>query len=210
MSELRFIQSLERRQLLSASPATLSADLADVLSEIKAVHGVLTAAKSTETADRRTFLADLRPASSRSNAKLVAQLERDDARGWAKTFAADAALTVKGSSLCRHDTADGILLLKRPGDAALSGRVSAEASAIGGAIAALLSAVQDQFVAANQARDADMGAIISANPSIAALPGDLQATENHLAGESAELGGTSALAQSQLNSLAGDLSSVSG
>ena len=208
MSYLRFIHSLERRQLLSASAPTLSADLSDALSELKAAHGVLTAARSTELADRKTFLADLRPASTRANAKLVAQLERDDARASAKTFAADTALTLKGAALCRRATADGILLLKRPTNAALNTRVSTEASALVEQIATLLSAVQDQFVAANQTHDADLSAIVSANPSIPALSSDLQSTENHLGGASGELGGTAVLAQNQVGTLATDLATV--
>ena len=210
MSYLRFIDALERRQLFSASAATLSADLSDALSEIKAVRGILTAARSTELADRKTFLADLRPASSRANAKLVAQLERDDARDWAKTFEADTALMVKGSALCRRAADDGILLLKRPTNAALNTRVSTEASALAGQIATLLSTVQNQFVAGNQTRDADMSAIVSANPSIPALSSDLQSTEKHLGGASGELGGTAALTQSQVSALATDLTTTVG
>lgn len=203
-------QMLESRRLFSALPATLRADLSDALSEVNAVRAVLTAARSTELADRKTFLADLRPVSSRANTQLVAQLERDDARGWAKTLAADASLLLKGSALCRRDTADGILLLKHPTNSALNTRVSAEASALGGQVATLLSAVQDQFIAGNQTHDADLGAIASANPSIPALPVDLQSTENHLGGASGELSGTAALAQSQVNSLAADLATTAG
>lgn len=205
-----FIQPLESRWLFSAPRAALSVELSNVLAEIEAVRAVLTPARSTELADRKTFLADLRPASSRANTKLVSQLERDDARGWAKTLAADASLLLKGSALCRRDTADGILLLKHPTNSALNTRASAESSALGGQVAALLSAVQDQFIAGNQSHDADLSAIVSANPSIPALPADLQSTENHLGGASGELSGTAALAQSQVNSLAADLATTAG
>jgi len=210
MSYLRFIDALELRQLLSASAATLSADLSDALSEIKAVRGILTAAKSAELADRKTFLADLRPASDRANAKLVAQLERDDARAWVKTLSVDIAMLLKGSPLCRRATADGILLLKRPKSSALNTRVSTESSALAGQIAPLLSDMQNQFIAASQTHDADLNAIVSANPSIPALSGDLQSTENHLGGASGELGGTAVLAQSQVGTLATDLATTVG
>lgn len=208
MIQRRFLQSLEPRRLFSASAVALAADLSDVLSEIRSLRGVLTAAKSVDLADRKTFLADLHPASNRSNARLTAQLERDDARGWAKVLAADASLLLRGSALCRRDSADAILLLKRPTNAALQTRVSTESSALNGQVATLLSAVQDQFVAADQARDGDLSAIVSANPSNADIAGDAQTLENHLGGASGELSGTIALTQSQVATLANDLAST--
>lgn len=208
MPYLSFIYALEPRHLLSASAPTLSADLSDALSEIRVFRGILTAARSTEVADRKTFLADLRPASSRASAKLEAQLEGDDVRGWNKTFAANSALLLNGSALCRHATADGILLLKRPSNPALNTRVSTEASALGGQIASFLAAVQNQFVAADQTHESDLNAIVSANPSLTNLADDLEATEGHLGGASGELSGTIALAQNQVNTLANDLATV--
>jgi hypothetical protein len=86
--------------------------------------------------------------------------------------------------------------------------VAAESSALGTRIGGLLSAVEDHYVAAEQSRNADLDAIVTANPSLPALVTDRQTLENHDAATSADLGAVIAFSQTKINSLAADVATT--
>jgi hypothetical protein len=199
------IEPLEYRRLYSTGPHDLSSEASQTVSEIKILRTSLTGRRRTESADRRAVAADLRAAGGRANALLTAGLRRDDAAGWAHVFAAEASLVARGSALSRRAAADGVLLLKHPGNAAFQARVAADAAALESRIAALLGAVQRQYLAAEQTRNADLAAIVAANPSVEALPAQVQAVRNDEAATPAVLGATAALVQGDANRLAADV-----
>ena len=202
------IQSLESRRLCSASVHDVSSDVSQVVSEIRSIRSPLLDGQRTELADRRAITADLRAAGGRANGRLSAGLLRDDAADWAHVFAAAGTLMAKGSALSHRAAADGTLLLNHAGNAAFQSRVSADAAALGSQIATFLAAVQNEYVAAEQTRNADLAAIATANPTIAALPGHVQTIQNDEAATSAVLGATAVLVQADANRLAADLASL--
>lgn len=203
----RFMQSVEPRRMLSATSQSFESDASEIAAGAKAVRSSVIAGR---VADRLAVAADLRAAGGRANARLSAALLRDDAAGWAHVFGADTSLLVKGSALAHRSAADGTLLLRHPGNSTFQSRVSADAAALGGQIATLLAAVQNEYVAAEQTRNADLAAIVTTNPTIAALPGHVQTIQNDEAATSAVLGATAALVQADANRLAADLASVTG
>jgi hypothetical protein len=200
-------QTLEPRRLFSATGQTLSADAAQLIAEAKSTRVVLTQERSAELADRKRVVADLRPF-SRTNAKLVVRLERDEAVSWAKVFAAQTALVAKSAALSHRAVFDGAFLLRHPTSMPIQTRVAADAAALTAQIPLLLTALENQRIALDQALGADLTAIVNANAASASLPADVRAVNNDLGIGAAELGATSALVQIDVQTFVTDISSI--
>jgi hypothetical protein len=203
-----FVHLLEPRRLFSMTAAILAADAAQVIAEAKSVQSILVAGRATDAADRKAVFAELGRPVGKDNTKLVSALSRDDASAWAKTLAAENALLAKGNALAHRAAADGTLLLKRPGNAALQARVSADEAALANEFPSLISAVNDQYLALDRARNADLGNLLAANPSSPTLPGAVQTAESDSAATNGKLGGTTTLLQILVNNLSADLTSL--
>ena len=177
----RFIQSLESRTLFAVTSATLSADLALISSDDKAVKADLIALSKGAGADLKTITADLK-GTAKTNALLLKTLKTDELKAFAK-IKSDVSALLKATPLSKHAVAEGNGLLKKPGSK-LGAKVAADAAALGTLTTTALASLQTDSMGTGVGTD--LTALVSANPSNTALATDATTARTDLS----TLGGT--------------------
>lgn len=168
----RFIQVLESRTLLSATPvtkATLLADQAVIVSNAVAAKADLKVLAAGVGADTKAIQADLKGL-PKTNLPLLRTLKVDEAMTRALITKDLHALLNPGVSLARRSTAAGIAQIRKATTAVVA-KVVADVAALQTVTAAPLATLQ----AAEQgnAIDTDLQALVAANPTDATLAADV-------------------------------------
>jgi hypothetical protein len=177
----QFIQSLEARTLFAAVSSPLTADLAMLNADAKAVRGQLTLLRSTVLNNVKTIQSDLKGLSNKSNAKRRATLKADDAKSLAAVTFAQASYLASVQGLARKTTADGRALSAHPSNARLSARVAADVNNLNSAVSAKSSALRSAVSSLDGKFNDDVILISSANNGATPLSTDVTNAETGLA-----------------------------
>jgi hypothetical protein len=179
MSE--FVQSLEQRTLFAVTGPTLTADLATVNADAKAVRAQLKLVRVTVLNDVKTIQADLKGLSSKSNAKLLATLKADDARSLAKLTVAQTSYLASSQALAVKTTLDAKMLVAHPSNSRLRDRVASDISKLNSNLDAKSSALQSAVSALDGKFNNDVLVISAANPGATTLANDVTIAETGVA-----------------------------
>lgn len=178
MSE--FVQSLEQRTLFAVTGPTLTADLATVNADAKAVRAQLKLLRVTVLNDVKTIQADLKGLSS-NNAKLLATLKADDARSLAKVTIAQTSYLASTQALAVKTTLDAKMLVAHPSNSKLHDRVASDISRLNSNLDAKSTALQSAVSALDGKFNNDVLVISAANPGATTLANDVTIAETGLA-----------------------------
>lgn len=168
----RFIQLLETRCLWSASAMTLSADLSAVRSDATAVRVALAAGHEAFAADLRSLSKDVIALRTRSNNKLLAQLDVQVATGGAREMNLQRAMLANSEALSAIITAQGRLLLLKPTAGLRAQRLTANIAKLNANLSNEIGALETAGENWVGAVEASLNGIASANPSSAAVDAD--------------------------------------
>jgi hypothetical protein len=157
-----FVQTLEERRLFSITSATLAADLSSINTDAKAVKASVTALTKTAAADVKLLTADLK-GSAKTNAALLKTLKTDEGKAIAK-LKTDANNLTKATMLAKKSASAGDAVIKKPTSTTLTGKLSADITALGTVTTAPLAALQTDSNGTS-ALATDVTAITTANSS---------------------------------------------
>ncbi|HSZ55246.1 MAG TPA: hypothetical protein VK797_06265 [Tepidisphaeraceae bacterium] len=178
-----FIQSLESRTFLSATPvtkATLLADEAAIVLDAIAVKTDLKSLFATVVADTKTVQADLKGL-PKTNAPLLHTLKTDEAKTGALIKQDTNALLGPSLALVNRSTAAGIAQIAKS-NATIQAKVAADVAALGTVTTAPLAKLEADSMGGDVGTD--LQAIATANPSDTTLAADIakQKSDTNTAG----------------------------
>ena len=156
------IQALESRRLLSATAASLGAELGAVNTTGATVKADLKALAAGAKADLSLLTKDLKGSAS-TNAALLKKAQTDETK-YIKRISADVTALLNASAVSKSSVTDGNAVIKAPANAVLATKIGVDATA-------LLTAAtkpQTKLIADSSTAtiDADLTAIATANPTI--------------------------------------------
>jgi hypothetical protein len=179
----RLIESLESRLFLSASATVLTSDLKALAAEVKIIKVGYAAFGSELLADGKALKADLKrlKSAAKTNSKLFNALDKDtrgayskfgaDLKAWTGPVAKDAATAV----------ADAKTLLKKPGNAKLTAKVTADIAKVQAADSVGEAKVAAGVAGLEGAPVTAAGSIATANSGDAATQTAVATFQSHLA-----------------------------
>lgn len=197
----QFMEMLEGRTLLSASPVTIVGDETKLVTDAKAALGVFETSVATFRTDRATLIADVKalPRTKTNNA-LVLKLSKNE-------LAAAAVITADGKKLIAVDEAavrtavlDGLKDYANP-TAANNAKLATAIQNAENLAAKPLAKLEADLNSTAGTLNADLNALGAANPSATKLTSDIFAAE---AAETAARGQLTA----QVATIQGDLSTL--
>jgi hypothetical protein len=203
----RFIQSLESRRLLSATPvskATLLADEAHIVADAVAAKADFKTLVAAVTADTKTIQSDLKGL-SKSNATLLKTLKADEVKVFTLVTRDLNALIGSPGALAKRSTADGVALLTKS-TKAIQAKVTADIASLGTVATAPLAKLQadDQNTGLGPA----LQAITDANASDATLAADITRQRDDTESKGTIFNTAVVQFQTDLGALAADLAST--
>lgn len=202
----RFIQSLEPRMLLSATPQTLVADELLLASDVKALHADLKAYGSTYKADVKALGADLKALpKSHQNVLLLNVLKKDQNKCAATLMADFAHLMAVDRPAVNKLTADAFRVFLHPTDATAKAKLAGDITAFQSAGAAPMAQFATDLAACGQTLAADVAALATANPSATQLSSDLDKTRADATAAAATIQADVSKGETDLTTLLTDL-----
>lgn len=205
----RFVQALESRTFLSASPVptTIIADELAVAADIKAFHADLKAYGPTYKADVKALKADLEALPKSEQNALLLNVLRADQNKCAATLRADFAHLMAVDRPALHKLrADGLRVFMHPTDAAAKAALAADITAFQSANAAPLATFMADLTACTHTLSTDVAALVAANPTATKLASDLQKAQADVAAAVSTIQNDLSKTQADLGKLTTDLS----
>jgi soluble cytochrome b562 len=123
----RFIQPLESRTLLSATSASIAAEMTNITTDAATVKADLADLKTTATADSKAIALDLK--GSKTNAPALKTFQKDEKVLLTK-INADGASLLKGSTSATKGAADGNAAIAAPSSAPLANKIQTDFNAL--------------------------------------------------------------------------------
>src|SRR5579859_4222796 len=203
----RHVETLESRQMLSATPVTkdtLAADLALVVADGNALKAALKSLLTTVHGDTNTIQNDLKGL-PKSNAPLLKTLKSDAAKLGALITKDVNALNGPDGALARRATAAGLALIAKS-NATIQAKVTADAASLNTVTAAPLAQLQADEQGSGTG--ADLTAITNANPSDTTLAADVTKQRDDVQTDGTTLNTAAATLQTDTQTLATDLAAI--
>jgi hypothetical protein len=203
----RFVQSLESRMFLSATPvskATLVADEALIVADGAGAKADLVELTATLTADTRAIQATLKQL-PKTNLPLFQSLKVHETKLLSLIRRDLNAVLGPATALARRSVADGVASMLKS-TAAVGARVAADIAGLGtitnGPVATLQADAQGPSIGA------DLQALLAANPSSTSLASDISALQNDAADAATTLTGAVLAFQADIGALATDVAAA--
>lgn len=176
MMTFRFIESMESRLLMSANPATVAADRARLVADVKAFNAALSLCNKYAVSDTAAINRDVRKYGAVG--KALANKFKTDQRSSGVALKRDyAALLKTGATVVNGALRDVTILSKKPGDPAATTRLAGELATLANSPAGT-KFVADWSVASALAVQ-DLTAAASLNVFDGILQADVLTAENH-------------------------------
>jgi hypothetical protein len=203
----QFVQTLESRMLLTATPNTLVADELVLAADVKTLHADLKAYAPAYKADVKTLADDLRALpKSPANVLLLNKL-RTDQNKCAATLRADFAHLMAVDRPAIHKlTVDAFRVFLHPTDATAQAKLAADIAAFQANGAAPLAQFTTDLAACGQTLAADADALVAANPTATKLATDLDKTKADASAAATTIQADVTKGQADLTKLLTDLS----
>lgn len=203
----RFVQSLESRMFLSATPvsrATLVADAALIVADGAAARVDLADLTATLNADTKAIQASLKQL-PKTNLPLFKSLKADETKLVAQIRRDLNAVLGPATALARRSVADGSALMLKS-TAAVGARVAADIAALGtitnGPVATLQADAQGTSIGA------DLQALLAANPSSTTLASNISALQSDTSTAATTFTDAALAFQTDIGSLATDVAAA--
>jgi len=166
----QFIEALEFRKMLSASPDQLTGDLQQTVTDGQSILGDVFSCRTQIIADGKSINADLRAAPhTAANRKLLAAF-RSSQNQWVTTFTRDYhALIRAGLAEGRQAAKDGTTFVNNPTDAATASRLLAELITLQQRTASPLATFLADMPKVTSALSVRLAATAASNPGTASL-----------------------------------------
>jgi hypothetical protein len=202
----RFVQSLESRALLSATPSTLIADELALAADAKTLHMDLKAYGPIYKADVKALAADLKALPKSPQNQLLLNALRRDQNKCAATLLGDFAhLMAVDRPAVGKLTADAFRVFLHPTDAIAKAKLAADITAFQSASAAPMAQFATDLAACGQTLAADAAALAAANPTATKLAADLEKTKADATAAAATIQADVSKGQTDLTKLLTDL-----
>jgi hypothetical protein len=204
-----FIESLERRVLMSATKATLAGDVAVIVADVHATRATFQGLRSVVVTDERAIGLALRGLPNLvQNRRLLLRAELDAVRLFSTTLIGASRLLAFGTRGSLHAAGDGDVLLAHPTIPGLKAHVAGHVAALNTQIPSLGQALETRVAAALQTWDSDLNTLLLANTANAGVVAAVQTVEN---GSVAQVGRFTAAAgqfEGDIAALGNDLLSI--
>lgn len=203
----RFVQSLEGRCLFSATPVTketLLADAAMVAADAAAAKADLKVLSATLAADTKAILADLKGL-PKTNAPLFKTLKKDAVHLLATVTKDLAGFAGPTNALAKRSAVTGVQFMTR-WTAAAQAKVTADLAALSTVTTAPAAKLEADFQGATL--DADLQALVDANPSSTTLSADVARASNDMETKGQVFSDALVKFQDDLDTLASDLAAA--
>lgn len=202
----RFLEKLETRELFSATTATIFAGLLQVSRDAMQVQKDLRGTLPALHADLKTVKADLKQLPlSKNNIQLLTRLHTDQVKCFAK-LSGDYAKLMRVSTVAMNKVMmDAFKVMAKPNDEAAKAKLTADIVAAQTAAAAPTEKFMTDLNACATTLNADVAALVAANPTATKLATDLQTMQAHGVVIGTNIQSHFATAQTDLGKLFADL-----
>ncbi|HSZ55808.1 MAG TPA: hypothetical protein VK797_09115 [Tepidisphaeraceae bacterium] len=199
----RFIQSLERRALLSVSTTSLASELSNVTTDAATVKADLATLQTTAKADLKAIQTDLK--GSPKSGGLFGKLQSDENK-WLGKLKADVTALLPAATKSATYVKDGNGVLATPNNNALRQKVKGDVTALGSATTTPLAKLMAD--SSTTGLTTDLNALTSANPSNTALSGAVTTAKTDLNNLSGKLVSDAGKFATAVGALKTDLTSL--
>ena len=204
----QFYETLEGRDLFSATTATIFADLIQVSKDATQLQRDLRSYMPAIQANLKSVLVDVKKLPNlKTNLPLFIKLQKDEVK-CVVTLGGDFAAIMKAETAgMNHVITDAFKLMAKPTDATLQAKLGADIAAAQAAAVAPTTKFVNDLIGFATTLTADMTALTDANPTATQLATDLQAMQGNSAIVGQNLQAHFTTAQADLGKVLTDLTS---
>ena len=197
----QFIEVLEDRTFLSATPTTIGADETKLLTDAKAAYAVFQSSVASYRTDRANLIADVKALpKNKTNNALILKVSKAELTAVAKITADGKKLIAVDQAAVRTAVTVGLKDFANP-TAANDAKLVAAIQKAQSLAAKPLAKLQADLVSTSTTLDTDLNTLASANPSATKLNSDIATAESDQISAGISI-------TAQLNTIQGDLSTL--